>query len=137
MSVQNTKIVSQWGFPETSKTDMILTGHFINLVYTLPKGPLGLLSFLIYQAEKDNRVKYTTKLLNQYRRAVELAQEKYLKKKLGLSQPTTRRYFKALIEYGLLIPNREKHYTINPNLCFHKSVKPTAWKLWINGLKTD
>lgn len=106
-------------------------------MYTLPKGPLTLLAFLIYQAEKDNRIKYTGKLLLKYRMTVELAQEKYLTKKLGISQPTTMRYFKTLVEYGLLIPDREKHFTINPNLCFHKSVKSAAWKLWINGLKTD
>lgn len=129
MSVQSTKLVKQWDFPETKKDDRIITGHFINLVYTLPKGPLALLSFLIYQSE-DNKFKYTTKLLNQYRKAVELAQEIYIPKKLGLSQPTTRRYFKTLIEQGLIWPVEEKWYLINPNLTFHKSTKPTKFKEW-------
>jgi hypothetical protein len=127
--------VSQpWEFPPLSPggTGKIITRHFTNLVLTLHRDPLALLSFLIYQSGPDNTVQYSTKLLKQFDAAVTLIQERHHKKKISKSLPSARRSFKLLIEYGMVYPAGKKLYLINPRLCYSKLyVKPTFYKDWV------
>lgn len=100
----------------------------MNLHFTLHRDPLSLLCFLVYHSGIDNTIEYSIKLLKQYEKAVNLAQERWGAKKIARSLPTNRRSFKILIEKGLIIHVEKKTYLVNPVLTFSKQyVKSNFW----------
>lgn len=120
-NVLKTPVKTRWECPALSpgSSSRIFTKHYTNLVLCLEENELALFSFLIYQAETDNTIKYSTKLLLQYSKAVDLIGEKYKAKILKISVPYTRPVFKRLIEQGLLLPTgNAKVYMVNPNFSY-------------------
>ncbi len=124
--VSRTKVSSLWEFPELKqrKAGRVVTKHFANLTYCLEHKYLSFLSFLIYQAGADNSIQYTSKIHEQYGKAIELARKRFGggDPKLATSHPKVRNIMVYLIEHGLLLPTVDKaKYLINPNLSYNRT----------------
>lgn len=119
-SVLKTRAKHRLLFPALSlgSSGRILTKHFTNILAWLDNDSIALLGFLVYQSNTNNTIKYTTKLLEQYEKYVELMAQ-YERKKLKISVPNTREIFKRLITLGILLPTSdEKMFLVNPNLTY-------------------
>ncbi len=133
--IHESKVTDQWLLPKLSPggAGRILTKHFTNLSFTLHKDQLALISFLIYQSEYDNTVKYSINLLTKFDNSVTRAQELYGKSQyISRSIPTARRNFRYLVNRGLLLPTEKKNiFLIHPHLTYSKTyVQYSFYQSW-------
>lgn len=91
-----------------------MTVNYFNLQIGLPKDQVSLLNFLIKEATNENRIKYSTRLLEKYRAYVR-AVEREFKCETGIKihVAETRNVFVRLIELGLLERESGNVFIIN------------------------
>jgi hypothetical protein len=75
--IKKTKTLSLPDFPATNKTTRVVTKHFTNLAMYLERDQLSLLNWLVYNCGMDNRIKYSTVLLQRYAKSVDEVQHHY------------------------------------------------------------
>ncbi len=132
-NVLKTPLKKRPDFPALShgSAGRIATKHFMNLLSWLNNEALSLLGFLVYQADVDNTIKYTTKLLQHYDAYMNHV-TRYGKKRIKSSLPNSRQTFKYLIEQGILLQTaEEKLFMINPNLIYSEhAIKIKFYDSW-------
>lgn len=116
--IATTKTKSLPDFQPTKRTTRVVTKHFTNLAFYLPQDQYCLLSWLVYNCEMDNTIKYSTFILRRYSEAIKAVCEHY-KADIGVktSLQTVRLVFKSLIEQGYIISFNNK-LLLNPMLSY-------------------
>lgn len=116
--IKKTKTLSLPDFPATNKTTRVVTKHFTNLAMYLERDQLSLLNWLVYNCGMDNKIKYSTVLLQRYAKSVEMVQYHYGSKvSLRASVPLVRKEFQHLIEVGYVISYGDEFF-LNPMLSY-------------------
>lgn len=135
MNNKNIEVVKNEVFPfmpelSAQNRSRILTKHFTNTALYLNPNQYALLSWLIYQSNQDNSIRYNTHLLTRYRESVLSAGQKYNGwLGLNISLPYIRAHFSWLIKNGYLLKCEDKlTYLINPMLSYRDEyVRPKEY----------
>lgn len=102
-----------------------ISRHLSNLSYVLTPNEYTLFMFLIGMAKKDNKIKYSTALLQQYDKATSRYMEicDIGKIHYSTSRDIARNSFISLIENGCLIRLNKNVFMINPMIIYPLGVK--------------
>lgn len=99
------------------KSNRAITKHFTNLSMVMDGNRFALLSWLIYQSNKDNTFIWDGHLLDKYRASVTFAVEEYGGVGVNISPQKVRNDYKSLISGGWIF-DLGNESMINPMLSY-------------------
>ena len=123
--VSKTKTLSLPKFPElvVGKSSRRMTKHYCNLAMWLDVDELAVINWLTYQLRADNTFMYSTRLLEQYKRAMDAARDVYFKNDSCSHHIYTRRVLKRLISLGLILHTSIRNkFMLNPLLSYEPEI---------------
>jgi hypothetical protein len=102
--------------------DKVFTRHFCNLHLHLDRTELALITWLPYMSNHLNVFEYSTKLMEQFKKASIRADELYKRgERYGITVHRSSNAFVSLIEKGLVIRLSDGKYIVSPFLVYHKT----------------
>lgn len=123
--VQKTEIETLLDFRELSihKSNRVITKNFTAYITGAETKFARLLTFLIFEAKRNNVLEFNTHLLVKYGQYLEAVQGKFGNEvKTRKTVMFNRNDFQQLVRLGIIIPimPKEKLFLINPALTYHE-----------------
>jgi hypothetical protein len=123
--VQKTEIETLLDFRELSihKSNRVITKNFTAYITGAETKFAKLLTFLIFEAKRNNVLEFNTHLLVKYGEYLEAVQKKFGNEvKTRKTVMFNRNDFQQLVRLGIIVPivPKEKLFLINPALTYHE-----------------
>ena len=119
-SIEGSKTIRLPHLPKLTSHKMtkVVTKHFTNLSFYLPRPKLTMINWLVYEADANNVIKYSTELLKRFSATISEMENEYGKSYIPESIQLLRSDFKWLVEEGYLYNIGDKKFVISPLLSY-------------------